>query len=182
MKRFTSIYVLAAIFAVSSPAAESPPDELVTAKAELSQLLSRYTIKHPVVQAKMQEIAELETLVAARQEESAELRLARVQLAELRLRYDAQLAKVEQMERQERQQDRQGPDESAELQAARARLAEVGRVYRSRHPRYQEALRAVEELERQQAGGNEPGEEAGAEVPAGQSDLESGGGDARGRQ
>lgn len=144
MNRTTTICFLAAVLAVPALAAENPPstpDQLTTAKQELTELRWRYKDQHPKVQAQFRKIEDLERQATAQQHEPVELRAARAELAELRRRYEEQIRKVAQLERQ--------ATESAELQAARARFAKIQQMYRERHPKYQEALQKVQDLETQ---------------------------------
>jgi chromosome segregation ATPase len=151
MNRLTTICFLAAVLAIPGMGAESAPstsDQLTTAKQELLELRVRYKDQHPRVREQLRRIEELEREVAAQQEESTKLRVARAELAELRRRYEDQLRKVEELQRQAKRPT----TESAELQAARARFAKVRQMYRERHPKYQEALRTLQDLDRQQPG------------------------------
>src|SRR5205809_1158385 len=115
MKRLLAIGFFAVVLGLPGVAADKTPnvsDELLAAKRELSELHTRYLDKHPRVQAQLQKIQDLERQATAQSPESVELRAARVELAELRRRYEEQLVKVADLERQ----TKQPATESAELQ------------------------------------------------------------------
>ncbi|HMP82256.1 MAG TPA: hypothetical protein PKA41_06050 [Verrucomicrobiota bacterium] len=98
--------------------------------------------------------------------EPADLRAAKVQLAELRIQYGEQhpevqraLARIKELERMSTEE----PDAPADLRAARAHLAELRMQYAEQHPEYQKALARIRELERRPTKqADEPISEAGA--------------------